>query len=173
MNLKLWVGVFVVAIALALGAYWIYTQNAPSEVERSTVSTAGAGGAPKISITPAVQNLGSVSTSQGTVSTLFAIENTGKGDLVIRDMETSCMCTEAAVVIGDHEGPRFGMRGHGQRPLGWSATLKPSERALLKVYYDPTAHGDLRGPVTRIVRIYSNDPTQSYVDVRIELDQVP
>lgn len=174
MNLKLWTVTLVVAIALGTGAYLIYTQNAPREFEPSTLTTtAVAGGMPSISITPAMRNLGDVSTSKGTVSTLFAIENTGNGDLVIRDMETSCMCTEAAVIVGDREGPRFGMRGHGQRPVGWSATLKPGEKAALKVYYDPTAHGEIRGPVTRLVRLYSNDPTRTYVDVRIELNQVP
>lgn len=172
MNLKLWAVVFVAAVVLGMGAYWVYTLNAPREVERSNLTSAVAGGVPKISITPVVQDLGNISTSKGTVSTLFVLENTGSGDLVIRDMETSCMCTEAAVVIGDREGPRFGMRGHGQRPVGWSATLKPGEKATLKVYYDPTAHGDLRGPVTRLVRIYSNDPARTYVEVRIELNQV-
>lgn len=168
MNLKLWAVVLLVIIALGAGAYLIYTQTALREADRAVT-----GGVPKISITPAVRNLGDVSASKGTVSTLFAIGNEGDGDLVIRDMETSCMCTEAALVIGDREGPRFGMRGHGQRPVGWSATLKPGEQATLKVYYDPTVHGDLRGPITRLVRVYSNDPTQSYVDVRIELNQVP
>ncbi len=167
MNLKTW-GV-ILAVVLALGAYLLYATR--SGTEHAGPAPAASDG--KISIMPAVRNLGDVSIRKGTISTLFTVENMGSADLVIQDMETSCMCTEAALVLGNQEGPRFGMRGHGARPLGWSATLKPGQQAALKVYYDPTAHGEILGPITRLVRIYSSDPNQPYVDVRIELNQVP
>jgi hypothetical protein len=170
MNLKLLA--FVLATALALSAA-LYGCNAQLSAGRSTSPQATSGGAPAISITPAVADLGDVSMSKGTVNTLFTIKNTGTGDLVIRNMETSCMCTQAAVVMGGQEGPRFGMPGMSSPPpADWSATIKAGQEVPLKVYYDPTVHGDLHGPVTRVVRVYSNDPKQPHVDVTIELNQV-
>jgi len=180
MNFKI-LGI-VLAILLAVGGYLLYAQlgtgQRTAQAPASTPAVSGApaptaSGMPAISITPEVNDLGDVSMSKGTVSTLFTIKNSGSGDLVIRDMETSCMCTEAAIAMGDQEGPRFGMRGMSSPPpADWSATIKPGQEVPLKVYYDPTVHGELHGPVTRVVRVYSNDPNRSYVDVKIELNQV-
>ncbi len=184
MNLKI-LGLVLVAIALVVGGYLLYGELGAGKrpVQASTsgpTSSSGGGtsvqttsGAPAISITPEVKDLGDVSMSKGTVSTLFTIKDTGTGDLIIRDMETSCMCTEAAIVMGDQEGPRFGMKGMSTPPpAGWSFTIKPGQEVPLKVYYDPTVHGDLHGAVTRVIRVYSNDPKQPSVDVTIELNQV-
>jgi hypothetical protein len=163
MSLKLWAVLLVVAVAV--GGYFLYAQWGGQH----STSTEGK---PELLITPRVRDLGTVSVSGGTISTLFTIKNVGDGELVIRDMETSCMCTEAALIMDGEEGPKFGMRGHGARPVGWSARLAPGEQATLKVYYDPTIHPGLRGPVTRVVRIYSNDPGRPYADLAIELFQV-
>lgn len=170
MNLKLLA--VMLATALALGAV-LYGCNAQSSAGRSTAPQAASGGAPQISITPEVNDLGDVSMSQGRISTIFTIKNTGGSDLVIKDMETSCMCTEAALVMEGQEGPRLGMRGMSSPPpADWSVTIKPGQEVPLKVYYDPTVHADLHGPVTRVVRVYSNDPKQPHLDVQIELNQV-
>jgi len=169
MNLKL-IGV-IVAIALAVSGYMLYTQSSQQRNEQTT-TTSVPKGTPMISVTPASRDLGDVSMSKGRVNTLFALANTGTSDLIIRDMEATCMCTKAAVVQNGMEGPAFGMRAHGQNPTDWSATIKPGEQATLKVYYDPTVHGEIHGPVERWVRIYSNDPEHPHVDVKIELNQV-
>lgn len=169
MNLKL-IGV-IVAVAIALSGYMLYTQYSQQRNEQ-TIITSVAKGAPTISVNPESRDLGDVSMSRGTVNTLFALANTGTSDLIIRDMEATCMCTKAAVIQDGKEGPAFGMRAHGQNPTDWSATLKPGEEATLKVYYDPTVHGEIHGLVERWVRIYSNDPKHPTVDVKIELNQV-
>jgi hypothetical protein len=164
LSLKPW-GIIALAIVLAAGGYWLYAQWGADR------SGQVAGGTPQIQVQPLSLDLGEVSVRGGTVTTLFDVKNVGDGELVIQDMETSCMCTEAALIVDGVEGPKLGMRGHGARPV-WSARLTPGQEATLKVYYDPTVHAGLRGAVTRVVRLHTNDPKRPYVDVAIELIQV-
>lgn len=125
--------------------------------------------APIIQITPTSYNFGSVSRAGGTVSTMMDVENTGKSDLIIKKMVSSCMCTTATIIKDGVEGPVFGMHGGSTT---WSATLKPEEKAQLKINYDPNVHPELRGAVTRVVTIYSNAPRNKQKDVRVYINQV-
>ena len=128
--------------------------------------------APKIEIKNKVYDFGEVSQSEGVVSTLIEIKNNGKSDLIINKMESSCMCTTASIIYNSVEGPIFGMSMHGENPTNWNVAIKPGEIAYLKVYYDPSVHGDLRGKVIRTIDIFSNDPINFQEMVRIELTQV-
>jgi len=160
--------VAIVIVGVGLGSYWLLTGN--SQSAESQASALAGSGKPVFTLAPASKDLGEVSVRGGVVTTEFEISNAGTGNLIFRDMETSCACTSATVIAHGKEGPRFGMRMHGN-PVGWSLVLKPGERAKLKVYYDPARHPDLRGPVTRVVRLYSNDPAHPYLDAQIELVQ--
>ncbi|MDR7470695.1 MAG: DUF1573 domain-containing protein [Armatimonadota bacterium] len=130
-------------------------------------------GVPSLRVTPSVYNLGQVSQAAGRVTVRLAVSNTGTADLVITEMETSCGCTRAALVVDGRSGPWFGMRGHGTWPAGWSARLRPGQQAALLVEYDPNAHGIYRGPIDRAVLIHSNDPRQPHAEVRLTGAQVP
>lgn len=127
---------------------------------------------PIITIEPAYFDFGDVSVAEGEVSTTMKVKNDGKTDLIISKMESSCGCTTAALIVNGVEGPRFRMPGHGKNPENWSATLAPNEEAELKIYYDPTVHPNLRGAVTRTVSVFSNDPVDFEVRVKIEVNQV-
>jgi hypothetical protein len=82
------------------------------------------------------------------VAHIFAIENVGDADLEIGNLVTSCGCTTADL----------------------SASIIPSgQRADLTVTFDPDFHVT-EGPVTRLVWFATNDPTQPWVEVRIEAD---
>ncbi|MBL7055989.1 DUF1573 domain-containing protein [Candidatus Woesearchaeota archaeon] len=129
------------------------------------------GKTPRIELTPATKDLGDVSQAKGTLSTDFTVKNTGKADLVFSDMETSCMCTTAKLMLKEEESPIFGMKMHGN-PKGWKASLKPGEEATLRVFYDPNVHGELRGPITRVITLYSNDQLKRKSSVKIKLNQV-
>lgn len=124
-----------------------------------------------LAVLPEVQSLGEVSVASGDVSTAFRVTNRGDQPITIEDMETSCMCTEATLISQGVAGPAFGMRGHGTGPTGWSATVGAAETATLRVDYDPTVHPDLRGSVTRVVRLYTDSPDQPFLDAAIELVQ--
>jgi len=128
---------------------------------------------PKIVINPVLHDFGDVSVAKGVVSTIMTMTNEGKSDLVLSSIETSCMCTTASFIVKGRESPVFGMdMGDGKHPTGWSETISPGQKAVLKIYYDPTMHEDLRGPVTRTISVFSNDPIDFEYEVRIEANQV-
>lgn len=129
--------------------------------------------APKIEISEVERDLGTISQSKGDVSTDFEFKNTGKSDLVINKLSSSCGCTSASIVYKDSVGPTFTMAGHGkENPTDWEVAIKPGDSATLRVFYDPNAHGDFVGAVTRTVSILSNDPVEFETKVTITLDQV-
>lgn len=128
--------------------------------------------APKIEISEVDRDLGTISQKQGVVTTDFEFENTGKSDLVINKLSSSCGCTSASVVYQYSIGPKFTMAGHGQEnPTDWEVAIKPGESAILRVYYDPSVHPDFEGAATRTVSIFSNDPVEFEVKVVITLEQ--
>jgi hypothetical protein len=128
---------------------------------------------PKISIDPIRYDFGNVSVSGGVVSTEVTIKNNGKSDLIIDNIETSCMCTTALITIEDVKSPVFGMNmGDGKHPTGWNETIRVGDSAVLTIYYDPQMHGEMRGPLTRTIKVFSNDPVEFQKEVRIEANQI-
>ncbi len=136
------------------------------------IKSPGGSGTSRIVIEPLEFDFGDVSTRGGVVKTEMTIKNEGDSNLVISDMETSCGCTTATVEKDGREGPVFGMRGHLPPPVGWSEILRPGESASLNIYYDPLVHPELRGAVTRLVALYSNDPSAPAKEVKIFVNQV-
>lgn len=147
-------------------------KNKEEEFKKELIALAPAD-RPVISANPEVIDLGDVSQAKGETNALFEITNTGKTDLIINKLDTSCGCTSATIVFNNEEGPRFAMAGHGtDSPTDWSVAIPPGESAQLKVYYDPDVHKDFRGPAIREIYIYSNDPIDFEKEVSIELNQV-
>lgn len=129
--------------------------------------------APKITTADVKKDLGTVGLKKGTVTTEFTIKNEGKSDLVVDKLSSSCGCTSASLVYQGKEGPRFYMAGHGHESpdANWKAVIAPGDEAQVKVYYDPTVHPDLTGPVTREVSVHSNDPVDFETKLTITLNQ--
>jgi len=126
-----------------------------------------------ITLSPVSFDFGKVSQKKGVVTTSFELKNEGKSDLVIERLDTSCGCTSASIVYKDIEGPRFAMAGHGTKnPTDWSLTIPAGEKAQLRVYYDPVVHKEFRGPATREISVFSNDPVDFEKKVLVELEQV-
>ncbi len=161
-----WAAVAAVAAVLA-GAYM-----AARGLGYVAGPSAGVSQPPILLVSRANYDLGTVSQAKGLLTVEMRVANGGAGELVISEMETSCGCTRAAIVAGGVPGPWFGMRGHGEWPTGWSARLGAGEEAVLRVQYDPDAHGPYRGPIDRLVVIYSNDPRQPQARVRLQGQQV-
>jgi len=149
------IGILVVALVVFAGC-----------ASTSDVGKSGDGNA-VLSLDVDSKNLGDISQSEGIMSTEFTITNDGSDDLIITAMDTSCMCTTAQIITDDATGPVYGMSTHGN-PTGESV-IEPGTSATLKLFYDPNVHGDLRGPVTRMVNIMSNAGTKQ---IRIKLNQV-
>lgn len=111
-----------------------------------------AGREPDIQLDQLQVELGQV--VNGEVRTLeVPLRNQGEVDLVIQAVTTSCGCTTAQVE---------------------PSTVKPGERALLRISFDSGAHGPTEvGPVMRQVFIASNDPDQPEVELRFTAEILP
>jgi len=163
MKSNLWlIALTIGVIVIGFGVYWTTSQPEPLRASEATT--------PVLEVKPATFDLGSVSVQQGEVFTTFVLRNAGRGELVLEDMDTSCGCTEAAVVINEEEGPRFNMRMHGN-PQNWSVRLAPGQEAELRVYYNPNTHPELRGPVTREVYLFGQDLQIPLAKARIFVNQ--
>lgn len=152
----------IAAVVLVFIGYFFLYSSSPAAAPE---------GSPLMKITPTRYDFGSVSVGKGVVSTAMDILNEGEGNLVINQLESSCMCTTATIIKDGAEGPVFGMH-RNPSAFGWSQTIGPNETAQLKIYYDPTVHRELRGPVTRIITIHSNDPVNPQKEIRIDVRQV-
>lgn len=129
--------------------------------------------APRISVTQTKIDLGDVSLKKGTVTSEFTLKNEGKSDLVIDKLSSSCECTSGTLIYQGKESPKFSMPGHGQEQPdpNWQTAIAPGDEAKVKVYYDPTVHPDLTGPVTRTISVHSNDPVDFEIKLTITLNQ--
>ena len=173
-GLLLALGVGLLALAAVFTVVAVRTGGFVARPGAATQTPAGSsGGGPALSVTPVSYDLGQISQAKGLVTVEMAVANTGTGDLEIHEMETTCGCTKAALVVAGRAGPWFGMRGHGEWPTGWAARLRPGQPATLRVQYDPDAHGIYRGPIDRTGFIYSNDPAQPRAAVRLTRTQHP
>lgn len=149
------------------------TNESDQEVLREQLLANAPENAPRIKVSENKTDLGTVYQSNGAVTTEFSIKNEGKSDLVIDKLSSSCGCTSASLVYRGQEGPRFYMAGHGhdEPDPSWQVAVAPGDEATVKVYYDPTVHEDLTGPVTRTVSVHSNDPVDFESKLTIILDQ--
>ncbi|RMF56179.1 DUF1573 domain-containing protein [Candidatus Woesearchaeota archaeon] len=156
-NLKKYGATIIIVIIIAAFFYW---KSLPPK------------NASIIEVSPKTYNFGTVSQAKGVVSGIVKVKNIGNEDLIINNMDTSCGCTSAAMIYNGVEGPRFSMSMHGTNPKDWSLAIPSGKTAELKIYYDPNVHKDLRGPVTRSVSLFSNDPKHKNTEVRINVNQV-
>ena len=107
---------------------------------------------------------GDVSKSKGLVSYRFKLQNTGSNELIVANLKTSCMCTQAQLKTKRGESPFFGMH----EVSSWKGTILPAETAEIIATYDPNAHGptDL-GRRERIITFDTNDPKRPTVELKV------
>lgn len=107
-------------------------------------------GVPKIEVTPSFKDLGDV-TKEGFDYT-FTVRNTGKKPLKIERVSTSCGCTLASID---------------------SELIMPGEETGLLVTFNPRLmEEEIKGKVTRIVFIKSNDPEMPELEIKITANVV-
>ena len=89
----------------------------------------------------------------GLVEKTFVIENPTPGDILVRRIETSCMCTTAFISTESGEKGPFAMPGMGYVPPA-NETIPAGGSMKLKVVYDPNAHGPAGvGAIDRFVTV--------------------
>lgn len=102
-------------------------------------------GPPSIHVEPPNFDWGEIPNDRPVTQT-FTVENAGGRALEIVGVSTSCGCTTA----------------HIERER-----LAPGEHTPMEVVFDPTTHGNLTGPVLRVVYVRSNDPDDPEVSVEL------
>lgn len=125
-----------------------------------------------VDVSPQPFEFGQVSMKKGVVTQPFSLKNKTGKDLAVAKIETSCMCTEASLKVGDKESPYFGMPGHTSNP-GWPVTISKDGEASVTVKFDPNAHGpEGTGLAKRVIRIFFSDPQNTYLDINFSVDVV-
>lgn len=162
----------ILATAQEFGLDRLAEQSQKSSIKEKLLASAPAD-SPRITTQEVKKDLGKVALTKGVVSTDFTIKNEGQSELVIDKLTSSCGCTSVSFVYQDKESPRFTMPGHGEEnpDPNWKGSLAAGDEAIVRVYYDPSVHPDLEGPVTRTVSIMSNDPVEFETKLTITLDQ--
>lgn len=90
---------------------------------------------------------GDINIEGGKVSKVFEFKNEGEDDLILKTIQTSCMCTVAQITLSDETvSPEFGMH----EVVKWGGIVKPGEQFKVDVVFDPLAHGpEAVGPIQR------------------------
>src|SRR3989344_5760911 len=122
----------------------------------STEQIAASGAAPQGTLTAPEKfyDFGTISMKDGDVTKDFTVINSSDKDVFVPTLITSCMCTSAFIVEPDGtvKGP-FKMPGMGYVPRA-NETIKAGESRLIRVVYDPNAHGPAGvGPIDRIATL--------------------
>lgn len=104
-----------------------------------------------------VFDFGAVPMFNGKVKHSFELKNTGGGPTKISKIYTSCMCTEATLIVVKVKKGPFGMPGHGVSAYA-NQELAAGETATVQVEIDPAAHGpEGTGPAQKVVYIETED----------------
>ncbi|MBI4100725.1 DUF1573 domain-containing protein [Candidatus Microgenomates bacterium] len=125
-----------------------------------------------VEVSPQSFEFGDVSMKNGVVTKTFILKNKTDRDLKVAKVETSCMCTEASIKVGDKESPYFGMPGHTSNP-SWQTDILKNGEAFVTAKFDPNAHGPSGvGFAKRVVRIFFSDPQNSYLDINFSANVI-
>jgi len=153
-NWTLYSLIAITVVAIGFGVYRSrQSAAAPQAPRQEQAAQAGS----LVSLRPAI-DLGTVSMAAGNVPFRYLIKNTGAGPLTINRIYTSCMCTNATLVMANERKGPFGMPGHGAPPPAVKALLAPGDLANVEVVFDPAAHGPSGlGRIERTVTLESAD----------------
>lgn len=100
----------------------------------------------------------------------FTITNTAQSVLRIWNVNTSCDCTFARLTIGAVESPEFNMAGmQSVDKANWLGEVPAGKSAVLTVTYKPSVM-PVKGPITRQVNFYTNDPKNPEMQVSVAAD---
>ncbi|MBI2466205.1 MAG: DUF1573 domain-containing protein [Candidatus Sungbacteria bacterium] len=145
MNTKNIIIYVLFTVAIVGGLVWIARPNKDTGADptASVISTLTA---------PENQyDFGSISMANGNVSKIFTVSNSSPEPVTLEKIYTSCMCTQANLILSGQKFGPYGMPGHGLVPKV-NRTLNAGETAEIEVVFDPNAHGPAGvGPIERII----------------------
>ncbi|KKR61498.1 hypothetical protein A2643_02285 [Candidatus Nomurabacteria bacterium RIFCSPHIGHO2_01_FULL_39_220] len=168
----LFIGLFFFGKPDQNGSNAIKTNNIPEGAEELANShTAGLSGA--LIAPETFYDFGKISMKDGNVSKVFKVANSGNQDINLKNLSTSCMCTNAYILDtdGKKRGP-FGMPGHGGGITRANEIIKAGESRNIEVVYDPNAHGPAGvGMIDRFV--YLEDASGNKLQFEIKANVTP
>lgn len=141
------VGIIAITAVIIIGGAFLATKSEGQEQVLSSEQV-------EVSTGVTSHDWGEIGIDNGVVSANFEIKNEGSDNLRLSNIETSCMCTTAQLILGDAKSPLFGMHSKSAYYL----EVPPGETANLSVVFDPAFHGPSGvGPITRQVKVLTND----------------
>lgn len=160
----------VIAAALVIGLGIILFIAQPKEQDHSAMKETN-DTTMTLGLDPISFDFGTISMKNGLVSKTFKVKNTQENSIDLSTVYTSCMCTQAKIVIDGQEYDPFGMQGHGAMKM-LNKTLAPEAEADLIVIFDPNAHGPSGiGAIERTVTLESEKG--EVVSVNIKANVTP
>lgn len=146
----------IVFIVLVGGAVKLFSSqgNSSGVVEALSIEEVS-----KIAITPDYFDVGKVPMKGGLVTREYDIKNGASKGMLVKKIVTSCMCTKAAVQVGEKSTRFYGMEMAGDKNPRLDFEIPAGAVAKLVVRYDPAAHGIAgKGPFDRTVEVTFADP---------------
>ena len=111
-------------------------------------------------------DFGTISMANGKVRHIFTISNPSASDVDIKNLETSCMCTEAYLVNGTSRKGPFGMPGMGGMTT-LDDVIKAESTAQIEAEYDPAAHGPAGvGAIDRLITLTEAGGSQLQLEIK-------
>ena len=150
---------FAVLAGVLVGYYFTFNQGE---------QTAGPSQTGSLIAKEAFYDFGEILMQNGKVEHNFEIQNTSQSPVKIEKIYTSCMCTEAFLEINGKEKGPFGMPGHAGASRA-NITVNGGETAVLKVVFDPAAHGPAGIGLmerTAYIETDSEETPQTQIDIR-------
>jgi len=159
---KIIIGVVLATLGLLFGGIWLAQKmNKSTEI----VITADA----QAEVDENFYDWGTIKLKGGDVEKVFTIKNTGKQPLQLHDVQTSCMCTTAQVIINGQRSPSFGMHQKSK----WVGEVPAGGMAEVKVTFAPDYHGPSGiGAITRQVKVETNDPDKPVIVFNVKAQVV-
>lgn len=152
-DIKIFIGLTIAAVVIGFGL--ILRQGGDVDGENVTAS----GNINEIEINPNFLDLGEVAINGGIVEKVYELKNTSNQPVVLNNIVTSCMCTQANISLGDKASRYFGMEHPGDRNPNLKFEIPAGETAQITVKFDPAAHGPTgTGPFDRVVSLTFNAP---------------
>lgn len=148
-DIKVLAGIIVATLVILVGGIFLLgrTQEVP------------VGEVAGLEVAPLSYDLGGVPINGGIVTREYEVKNTTEKTLRLKKIATSCMCTTAAVEIGEETSQFFGMEGHGDKNPPVNLELGSGQSGKVMVNFDPAAHGpEGIGAFQRLVWLTFSDP---------------
>lgn len=158
MEKKVVIGVVILTVLLLVGGTVLLSSSGNSPAQISLSQNA------KAEIAAKSFDWGNINMNGGNVNKEFIIKNTGTDVLKLSNIKTSCHCTKAQVTINNQASPFFGMSSVSS----WVGEVSPGGQASLNVIFDPLYHGTAGlGPISRLVSVGTNDPTNKAIEFEL------